>query len=165
MVIQGCREDNLYFHVLIALSLTFEMWNTLAAQAKRAPILRTGRHGHSRFAIDSRDFDLCSQQNFVECHGDTTHDIITLPGEVCMRTDTRDNVQVSGWTAILACLPFAGEPHLRAVIDTRRDFDLQALRFAIRLCDLHLDRGTAHSFLETDFDCLFQILPLARRRV
>src|SRR5690606_34661956 len=49
---------------------------------------------------------------------------VLFPAEKLMRTHPDENVQIAGRPAALSRLPFPGQAKAMAVIDTRRDFDL-----------------------------------------
>src|SRR4051812_23977005 len=114
--------------MLVAASRAAHLWQTLAGQAEN--VARLGALGQEDllFPIQRLHVDFAAERGLGERDADLTRHVAPLALEDRMRTDDRDDVQVSRRPARGPGLTFTGEPDPRAGLHARRDLDAQRLR-------------------------------------
>src|SRR6056297_3576718 len=119
-------QDNLETDILVA-GLATRADDTLALQSQAAP--RRGslgdRHGHR--ARDRRHIDFRAEHGLVERYRELHLDVVPVTREDRMRKDTNRDERVAGRPFSEAGSSLAPKPQRLAVVDTRRNGDLDSL--------------------------------------
>src|SRR5574342_1386576 len=119
------RQNDLHPHELVAGAAAAQPRCPLAAKPELLAGLGAGRYGHGDHAVFSGYVYLRAQSRLRHGNRYLAVEVVALPLEEGVRTDTRDDVQVTRWPAAYARPALAREAHLGAVVHPGRYLDRQ----------------------------------------
>ena len=124
LVRERCRRNDRHLHMLIAVAVAAQLGNALALEAEVRARLRAGRNLQLDLLGQCRNLDVIAQRSLRERQRNLAVNIIVLAVEEVMRLDAKDDVQVAVRAALGAAFPFAVQTNLSALINTRRNADV-----------------------------------------
>src|ERR1700709_904732 len=124
-------------HVEVTGNARAQSLDTFATQPERLARLRAFRHGETRAASKRRHFDLTAKRRRGERNRHLAMEVVAVAFEHRMLLDVNLDVQIAARTAIDTRLAVTRRANPHAVVNARRNFHFQRLRF------LHLARAVA----------------------
>src|SRR6266850_3592760 len=123
---ERARHGDVEVHELVAAAAGAQVRHTLSAQPDHLTVLRPGRHADGRLdAVDRRHRELLAQRGLGRRDAQDVDQVVAFAPEQVVVLDADEDIEVARWSAAQARLTLTRDAQLLAVVDARRERELE----------------------------------------